>query len=170
MRAETRRRTPTRNKLAETSESGSETSTAAPTTAKVTKKSSATKKASKKEKNQKKKSQLRGITSSTRGGGHKGHKHIKPIGECLPEKSGWCLPINRTLDEGVAQCDSKLDYCVDDCDCPGYQKCCYNSCGRTECLPSVTTVPTPAPPSSEEPTSEEAESNEPTMTHEPFLF
>ena len=169
MRAETRRRTPTRNKLAATGESGSETSTAASTTAKVTKKSSATKKASKKEKNQKKKSQLRGITSSTRGG-HKGHKHIKPIGECLPEKSGWCLPINRTLDEGVAQCDTKLDYCVDDCDCPGYQKCCYNSCGRTECLPSVTTVPTPPPPSSEEPTSEETESNEPTMTDQPFLF
>ena len=84
---------------------------------------------------------------SKRRGGHKGHKRIKPIDPCEPEKVGSCLSLNGT--EFLSFCDSGKNYCVDDCDCPGYQKCCYNSCGRTECLPSINT---PSPPTTVEST------------------
>ena len=60
---------------------------------------------------------------------HLGHKKITPIGSCDPFKEGECPVSSENF-----LCDFKNDYCVDDCDCPGYQKCCVNSCGRRECI------------------------------------
>lgn len=71
---------------------------------------------------------------------HKGRKRIKILGSCEPSKKGECLkptflPSNSY--ESRLLCDHQNDYCLDDCDCPGYQKCCHNSCGRMECLVAV---------------------------------
>ena len=98
---------------------------------------------------------------------HKGHRRIKPIGACDPEKEGTCqaqsffyLPISKFL------CDSNNDYCADDCDCPGYQKCCVNSCGRRECLMPISPETTSNVPES---TTEKTEEKE-TTTNFPTAF
>lgn len=64
---------------------------------------------------------------------HKGHKRIKPVSPCSPSKAGKC----GSFGDSAFNCDASHDYCQDDCDCPGHQKCCGNSCGRRECLPAV---------------------------------
>lgn len=78
---------------------------------------------------------------------HRGHKRVKPELPCLPEKQSICLNVNTSLisSSNPLNCDLKYDFCVDDCDCPGFQKCCINSCGRKECLPSFVQSPTTAP-------------------------
>ena len=110
---------------------------------------------------------------------HAGHKRIKSETPCLPEKQALCLNVNASLrlsgEDGV-RCDKAYDFCVDDCDCPGFQKCCVNSCGRRECLPSLPKArpASPAPEATSEPTpltktaeSVEATSNLPPTVIEP---
>lgn len=81
--------------------------------------------------------------------GHRGHKRIKSEEPCLPEKHSTCLNVNESVISSLTHlnCDFEKDFCVDDCDCPGFQKCCINTCGRRECLPSFfkPTPTTPAP-------------------------
>lgn len=86
---------------------------------------------------------------------HKGHKRIKSEQPCLPEKLSTCLNLNVSIlaSGNHLSCDQEHDFCVDDCDCPGFQKCCINSCGRRECLPSfklADTTSTAAPVIAEE--------------------
>ena len=108
---------------------------------------------------------------------HKGHRKIKPIGVCDPEKEGTCqaqsffyLPISKFL------CDSNNDYCADDCDCPGYQKCCVNSCGRKECMMPISSVTKESETTSNVPESvsekteeKETTSNFPTVFYRAFI-
>jgi hypothetical protein len=77
---------------------------------------------------------------------HRGHRRVRPELPCYPEKQTACFNFNGSS-ISVA-CDSENDFCVDDCDCPGFLKCCINACGRRECLPSyhlTVTTESPAP-------------------------
>ena len=90
-------------------------------------------------------------------GGHRGHKRVKPEQPCFPEKQSTCLNVSQSIitSSQYFKCDEEKDFCVDDCDCPGFQKCCTNACGRRECLPSFhrpaqpTTTAAPVIPESE---------------------
>jgi len=67
-----------------------------------------------------------------------GYSRVKSIGICYPEKKGTCLNLNATaFAAGKTLCDNERDYCSSDCQCPSYQKCCTNQCGRRECIPSM---------------------------------
>lgn len=97
---------------------------------------------------------------------HRGHKATKAIEPCAPQKAGNCVAFAATAERLF--CDGKRDYCKDDCDCPGYQKCCPNSCGRNECLvPTVS--PTEEPPTtSSSTTTTVAPEIEPIVTSEVY--
>ncbi|KAI1287465.1 hypothetical protein HDE_10184 [Halotydeus destructor] len=58
----------------------------------------------------------------------------KQLMKCRPGKAGQCLDPSQVVPE--IRCDKKRNYCRGDCDCPSYQKCCLNACGKKECLPS----------------------------------
>lgn len=72
--------------------------------------------------------------------------HPLSVRNCDPEKTGTCLALNETHSETKFSCDGKRSYCHNDCECPGHQKCCFNSCGRKECLIAVAPEPTEANP------------------------
>jgi len=75
--------------------------------------------------------------TSNKRGSH-GHSRVKSIGTCYPEKKGTCLNLNATaFAAGKTLCDNERDYCSSDCQCPSYQKCCTNQCGKRECMPSI---------------------------------
>lgn len=84
-----------------------------------------------------KQGEMRGVVPSTKKESHAGHKRVKPVKPCSPEKLGQCLNVSRFILPGQQVACLNINYCTDDCDCPSRQKCCTNACNALECLPAI---------------------------------